>query len=755
MVALSSFAVTLCALVACVHAQPSPASPDPRLDSRLVNLESQTGSDDRPLGQVIGMSTLLLASDEYSSRLPLSVLQGYGTTYDMYINEVPDLLVPHWHAIVVTDTWFPHIEEVRAYASEYGIRMVVLHSTPSDIDTSHLRVAADETKATHVAFDASPVTADIADVMNINGVWAVDELQAQSISALEGSEIITFMRYINDTPIAGASEPVAVIKVDSVPAEDELLVLTDANPARGSARRSAEAKGPVSTGKPAAFISKTVAGTEEMHFRFSANTAAIDEDLRPSYVMPTTFTHFNLALGNVWFNWVTRGLYLGQRRISLGIHIDDWFINTQLLDTEEIFRISGEDVEIAVQWKEQLKSILPAGSMVTLEPAFNGGGIKMFGIDESDNLINASKQHVDEFNWVSHTWTHQNLDWLEAVECNNLEKECNPDADRYTAELSYNIRVAEGLEVDNYGSLVPVWEGNEMTPAGIMPMNTTFSRNSLVTPEISGLWPASYDSTPPAGRKAYNKNELLHKAFKANEIYAVTGDNSRPELSAKNPYHGMITTAKQYGVADLLIMPRYSPNIAFSCNSKACLTHYYDDYGACSFVTYGPSCPGKNMTGDAILEREAKTATVPLLQYRHDPYMFHQANVKANEFRGGQAPLVGQWMQLAIEDLLQYVNKMPIVSRKMDDLADLYRKRMSQDNADMKAYIQFDTLGNLMSVDILSENDFDVTLTINQASTAVAIVDEADVTEVHGLDMNLYKKIFGNSVNRFKMTGVW
>ena len=37
-----------------------------------------------------------------------------------------------------------------------------------------------------------------------------------------------------------------------------------------------------------------------------------------------TYTLTNLALGHMWFPWVARGVFVGQRRSFLSVHIDDW-----------------------------------------------------------------------------------------------------------------------------------------------------------------------------------------------------------------------------------------------------------------------------------------------------------------------------------------------------------------------------------------------------------------------------------------------
>lgn len=51
------------------------------------------------------------------------------------------------------------------------------------------------------------------------------------------------------------------------------------------------------------------------------------------------------------------------------------------------------------------------------------------------------------FNWVSHTWTHQNLDWLSPEDCHGIKDSCRPTYERVYAELEYNKKLAEGVAI--------------------------------------------------------------------------------------------------------------------------------------------------------------------------------------------------------------------------------------------------------------------------------------------------------------------
>lgn len=55
--------------------------------------------------------------------------------------------------------------------------------------------------------------------------------------------------------------------------------------------------------------------------------------------------------------------------------------------------------------------------------------------------------YICRFNWISHTWTHQNMDWLEPSECNGDKDTCHPTSERISAELELNIKLAEGVKI--------------------------------------------------------------------------------------------------------------------------------------------------------------------------------------------------------------------------------------------------------------------------------------------------------------------
>eukprot|EP00122_Pirum_gemmata_P014031 Pgem_evm1s13071 len=211
------------------------------------------------------------------------------------------------------------------------------------------------------------------------------------------------------------------------------------------------------------------------------------------------------------------------------------------------------------------------------------------------------------------------------------------------------------------------------------------SPNSMVPPEISGLWPSSV--TPPADRlpKAVPKNKEAIGAIVNHGITTVTGDNSRAEIrNLEHAHHGIYTTVEEYGVAGLLIIPRVAVNIFYNVHTPEVYMDEYITLNCCPWST-GYKCPEKDspeqksQTYDDAMDRQARVTTSPWLQFRQDPHMFHQGNLNPYLIEGKNTSLVSDWFDRSVARLMNYVDKLPIKSPKMDDIGDVFRKRMARD----------------------------------------------------------------------------
>eukprot|EP00122_Pirum_gemmata_P006983 Pgem_evm1s6400 len=113
----------------------------------------------------------------------------------------------------------------------------------------------------------------------------------------------------------------------------------------------------------------------------------------------------------------------------------------------------------------------------------------------------------------------------------------------------------------------------------------------------------------------------------------------------------------------------------------------FNDLKACFWVS-GKVCPSNDMKFDAIITRQAHATTTPWLQFRHDPFMFHQANLHPFVYQSKLQSLVSIWAEKSLQFLFKYINKLPVQSPNMDYISNQYRKRMEKDKCGLSAKIQ-------------------------------------------------------------------
>lgn len=137
-------------------------------------------------------------------------------------------------------------------------------------------------------------------------------------------------------------------------------------------------------------------------------------------------------------NWALRGMYLGEQRNYMAMHVDDLFLPDDYwdpttkandYDPAKAIRMEPSDVDRAVQWSRERG--------VRIDFAFNGGGSDQAGGPADPLTMKFTDPSVrDAFGWVNHTYTHPNLD-------------CST-ASYITKQVSDNVDFAQrhGLPID-------------------------------------------------------------------------------------------------------------------------------------------------------------------------------------------------------------------------------------------------------------------------------------------------------------------
>jgi len=378
---------------------------------------------------------------------------------------------------------------------------------------------------------------------------------------------------------------------------------------------------------------------------------------------------------HLWITWVNYGIIDGTRRLFFNIQIDDYFADNEFNatdafvpeDKKEHYRTSVEDMENLAEWQKDIQNNrMPYGSDFKIELAFNGlhilteahhkeyvarnwtvfnvpvdyvkpldevGSNRWVGNEDTDWDVKALKKdklfeyfqkedNQKNFHWLTHTFSHQNLNFASLH-----------DADM---EIGLNVKMADEPYLGMY-------------------KRDCFSPHSIVTPEISGL-----------------HNGHVLKIFEKYGIKYAVGDTSRTDLNPENYYLPFITTQASSNFDGFLVIPRQPPQVYWDCSTiEENLAVYKDRYG-------------HETDWKSHLDTEAVLHVKNFLRLRHDPYMFHEGNLRNVDFpeveingKKGKYGMMQQWVERVVEEINKYMD-WPLVALKMDDLADTYVNRLNK-----------------------------------------------------------------------------
>lgn len=699
----------------------------------------------------VGLKTLILSGQELLTVLPKSVIDKSGGKYQQYILTPGTDTVPLYddqgnglyNSIVMTDidcaAWDPRTglwpsgispkfqNDLTAYRLKFNVRMVYMKSS----------VRADEALMSRKS------------MLDQNGYDGTSEL-----AYLEFSDIIDkfpdILSNLNknlrikvgkETPFQPPSLRYFWSKfiIDESKNQDDHLI-----PIMKIC--SAEPKPDVDPCSLGAFIKTEKNGLQSLHFTFTADV----------------YTLHGIITGDLWYAWVTQGLFLGERRLILGTQVDDMFLQSGIYNIAEnrqynedidgeriegdpkIFRMVGDDVTYLVQWQKRIREKMPLGSNFTIELAYNGkefNKTRMLPPHNSWSLEARMLAARDEFLWLSHSWDHldmfcvdskcelPNMPYIpQSCFINNLTSVCDytPAGEKkieswYINTLAYPTSgptpyqaVAFSLSMNKWFAKNILWPEKSVEDL-LNPVKTpNYSPAGLVSPRISGL----------------NYSAAI-KAMLDTGIRFAVGDNSRPALyNYQNRYHMVnapitvltqdttVEQAQQLSNA-FKVIPRFATRVYFDCSLP-------EESVAEHNAIYGPDCSGfdsiepinpprtrcnkdsfkynKSLTYEEIMWIESRDVVTNLLKYRHDPYMFHQANLRFFPYKEEWTAMGGRitfptdivkktclqclWIDYVVDYIMKYI-KFPILTYRMDDLHEKFEQREKRDNCDIEGLLQY------------------------------------------------------------------
>ncbi len=344
----------------------------------------------------------------------------------------------------------------------------------------------------------------------------------------------------------------------------------------------------------------------------------------------------NLTLSYGLINWVTNGLFLGDRHASLLAQPDDLFnendiwtpalaCGTSVENTGTTYRISGNDLQALIKWQRTTQT-RPTTPGFALEMPFNGVGTSAdwltsegnpAGVYQPDTLTQQVKANQADFKWITHTYDHEDMTTMTAAAT--------------TSELQQNDTVARNLKFQRY------------------------SKKTLVTPNVSGLTNAV----------------MLQAAYNFGVRYTIT-DTSQPGYNNPSPNAG-IYNQYQPGI---LMVPRHPTNLYYNVSQP-------DQWLAEDNCLYPAGAYGHADTYAQLLDRESNMLLTYLLRGDIDPLMFHQPNLRAYD---GTHSLLGDLLDATFTKYNR-IFTLPILSPSEDEVGQTMANRMAYNTSGVKAQL--------------------------------------------------------------------
>lgn len=370
--------------------------------------------------------------------------------------------------------------------------------------------------------------------------------------------------------------------------------------------------------------------------------------------LATTTAHNPYLMHSLLMNygiirWVTRGVFLGERRQYFSAQVDDYFIPDDVWDpvthtNQYEFRIRASDVLNLRNWQTALRVKYPVFSSYTTDIAFNGDGFSRNSPrycalpvpNTVDALSAITMCYHSSFRWISHTFSHIYID--------NTTSQNEIDF-----EISENIKVATGV-------------------GGLGLSAAEFSPAALITGNHSGLGYLD-EAIPPNNQGKSHANPGLVNAAKANGVGWLAGNISAPtvppvctstadDCNQNNPSPNVgVLFPSNLPLNSILIQPRFPVNVFYNVTTPA---QEVDEYN-----TLYRNYWGRNLTYQEIIDFESDQVMTHILSYSVDPHYFHQTN-----FRFSGNPSSCLYCDLVSRVAQKYAAAMsvPIVNPSMNDI---------------------------------------------------------------------------------------
>ncbi|CAN5694519.1 hypothetical protein BH11MYX3_BH11MYX3_20260 [soil metagenome] len=343
-------------------------------------------------------------------------------------------------------------------------------------------------------------------------------------------------------------------------------------------------------------------------------------------------TH-SIVLEYDFVRWVTRGMFVGQKRSYFAPQIDDLFLANDMWSTTlhandpaTQYRIVGNDLQSFAGWQTARKNGLPAGSTFKTYLAFNGVGTTTSEYTDT-TLLTAARANASKLAWMNHTWDHENLDAMSKADAR--------------IEVSKNCQRAFALGFQG------------------------FNCAELVTPDMSGLGNAN----------------AIQGMLDAGVRFVVSDTSITEVLRPGNPGTNPSFNVGRYNPinARLYHVPRHPTSIFYDVSTPETETDEYN--------TIYRSYYGRDLSYAEILDKDSEFGLFYLLQGDVDPLMFHQANLRRyNPGALAARSIYGDWVDAVFTKYLAFFDA-PVLTLTQAQIGNAMQARGKFDSCGLTATI--------------------------------------------------------------------
>ena len=326
----------------------------------------------------------------------------------------------------------------------------------------------------------------------------------------------------------------------------------------------------------------------------------------------------------LWYgviNWVTRGLFMGERHVYLSPEIDDIFSAGTYWpagracdlswQTGLSYRSTGADLSALLTWQRGLQA-QPTTQQLVLSFALIGIGAT--GGYSPDTLTPFAQANASAFRWINHTYTHPVMDGMDYATA--------------SSQVTTNNALAARM--------------------GFAPYATA----NLVTPALTGL------TTPSVLQAAYDAG-----------VRQVVTDAMAAGWGNPSPNEPLVLSGS-YGTSTyrLVGVPRHPTNLYYNVSTPP-------DWLSEDQCRFPAGQYGYAATYQQLLSRESDVLVSYLLSADADPLEFHDLNIRAYD---GVHSLLSDLLDMTLQKYSSLVS-VPVVSVPLDGIAARMSDRMQID----------------------------------------------------------------------------